>query len=155
MSRQRTTSSRRLVRLGSGELVAAGVLAFVAARGIAADPGVAPPLLSALLPLLVVLLQAGVYWLVRSRTRSLAAVIVTTYRVFRVLDAALLVLGLTGVLLWWPAEPVPAATVVAVWLFGLVEYLNYFAVRLAYPPVRWLSEVGRWRTPQLLKDLDR
>jgi hypothetical protein len=65
------------------------------------------------------------------------------------------VLGLAGIVRWWPAEPLAAAVVVAVWLFGVVEFLNYFVVRLAYPPARWLSEVGHWRTPRLVRDLNR
>jgi hypothetical protein len=155
MSPQRATSTRRLVRLGTGELVAAAVFAVVAARGVAGSPGAAPAVWSALIPLLAVLVQAGVYWLVRSRARRLPAGMVATYRVFRVLDSALLVLGLAGVVRWWPAEPLVAAVVVAVWLFGVVEYLNYFVVRLAYPPAHWLSEVGHWRTPRLVSDLNR
>lgn len=155
MSSQRTTTSRRLLRLGTGELVAAAVFALVAARGVAGSPGAAPAVWNALIPLLAILVQAGVYWLVRSRASRLPPAMVAIYRVFRVLDGALLVLGLAGIVLWWPAEPSLAAVVVAVWLFGVVEYLNYFVVRLAYPPARWLSEVGRRRTPRLMKDLNR
>ncbi len=155
MSPQRTTSNRTLLRLGTGELVAAAVFTVVAARGIAGSPGAAPAVWSALIPLLVVLVQAGVYWLVRSRASRLPIPMLATYRVFRVLNVALLVLGLAGIVRWWPAEPLLAAVVVAVWLFGVVEYLNYFVVRLAYPPGRWLSEVGHWRTPRLAKDLTR
>ncbi len=59
-------------------------------------------------------------------------------------------------MLWWPAaNPLGGVVAVAVWVFGLVEYLNYFVVRLAYPPARWFSEVESWRTPQLVRDLNR
>jgi hypothetical protein len=53
---------------------------------------------------LVVLVQAGVYWLVRSGTRRLPTPMAETYRVLRVVDAGLLALGLVGVVLWWPAR---------------------------------------------------
>ena len=108
-----------------------------------------------MIPLLAVLVQAGVYWLVRRRASRLPPAVKATYRAFRVLDPALLLLGLAGVALWWPARPLVGAVAAAVWLFGLVEYLNYFVVRLAYPPTRWASEILRWRTPQLVKDLER
>ncbi|HEX5336184.1 MAG TPA: hypothetical protein VFW55_09900, partial [Propionicimonas sp.] len=68
-------------------------------------------------------------------------------------DAGLLALGLAGIALWWPAEPLAAAAVLAVWLFGVAEFANYFVVRLAYPPAQWLAQVGRRRTPRLVKDL--
>lgn len=54
-----------------------------------------------------------------------------------------------------PSQPLAGGVVVAVWLFGLVEYLNYFVVRLAYSPSVWLSEVVRLRTPRLVEDLSR
>gem|GEM_PF-4242844 len=47
-----------------------------------------------------------------------------------------------------------ATLAAAAWTFGLIEYLNYFVVRLSYPPTRWFAEVGRRRTPQLRKDLN-
>jgi hypothetical protein len=68
-------------------------------------------------------------------------------------DAGLPALGLVGIVLWWPTEPLASAAVLAVWLFGVIEFANYFVVRLAYPPTQWLAQVGRRRTPQLMKDL--
>jgi hypothetical protein len=43
--------------------------------------------------------------------------------------------------------------VLAVWVFGVLEYVNYFVVRLAYPLGRWFTTVGEWRTPRLVQDL--
>jgi len=154
MSRRRTSINLTLVNLGVGELVAAAVFALFAAPAVIHSGLSAAPLWSALAPLLAVLVQAGVYWLVRSRTNRLPTAMAATYRVLRVLDVGLLVLGLVGIVLWWPAEPLASAAVLTVWLFGVIEFANYFVVRLAYPPTRWLTEVGRRRTPQLMKDLD-
>jgi len=76
------------------------------------------------------------------------------YRAFRVIDAALLVAGLIGVIAWFPDQVGPAVLVAGVWIFGVVEYLNYFAVRLAYPVGRWWSTVGQRRRPRLVQDID-
>jgi hypothetical protein len=153
MSRRRTSINLTLVNLGVGELVAAAVFALFAAPAVIRAGPSAAPVWSALAPLLVVLVQAGVYWLVRSGTNRLPTPMAATYRVLRVFDVGLLGLGLVGIVLWWPAESLASAAVLAVWLFGVIEFTNYFVVRLAYPPSRWLAQVGRRRTPQLMKDL--
>ena len=41
----------------------------------------------------------------------------------------------------------------AIWTFGVIEYVNYFVVRLAYPIGRWHRTAGQWRTPRLVQDL--
>ena len=76
------------------------------------------------------------------------------YRIFRNVDAVLLFVGLIGVLAWLPDHVIGASCVVVVWTFGVVEYVNYFVVRLAYPLNRWFSSVGQWRTPQLVQDMN-
>jgi len=154
MSRRRTSIKLTLVNLGVGELAAAAVFALFAAPAVIRAGLPAAPVWSALAPLLVVLVQAGVYWLFRSGTSRLPIPMAASYRIMRVLDVGLLALGLVGILLWWPAEPRASAAVLAVWLFGVIEFANYFVVRLAYPPSRWLAQVGHRRTPQLMKDLD-
>lgn len=75
------------------------------------------------------------------------------YRLFRVADAVMLSVGLAGVLLWLPRSITVVVLVIGVWLFGLLEYLNYFVVRLSYSPRSWLSEVVRQRSPRLVRDL--
>ncbi len=40
-----------------------------------------------------------------------------------------------------------------VWALGVIEFVNYFVVRLAYPPSQWFSKVGQWREPRLLPDM--
>ena len=40
-----------------------------------------------------------------------------------------------------------ALSVLAVSVFGLLEYVNYFVVRLAYPVGRWFTSVVQWRHP--------
>lgn len=108
--------------------------------------------------LLVIRVQAGAYWLMARTWVSSApmpAPVAAVYRAFRVVDPFLLAAGLVGVLLWWPGHVGTPLVSVAVWAFGLVEYINYFLVRLSYPWGRWFSRVTQWRTPRLVQDLDR
>ena len=149
---------RAYLSLGSGELVAAAVFVGVATGVVVprlGEPDDRLALWSALLPLLVVLLQAGVYWLA-ARTwvgqRTMPAVMAAFYGAFRVLDPVLLVAGVVGVLVWWPSSSWAAVLVLGVWAFGVVEYVNYYVVRLAYP----LSEtrkIAERRPPRLVVDV--
>ena len=150
---------RRYLSLGTGELAAAVV--FVALAVTVVIPRLdsrrdATALWFALVPLLVVLLQAGVYWLWARNWvghTTMPPTLATTYRVFRVVDPVLFVGGLVGVLVCWPDRLGAALTIAAVWVFGVVEYVNYFIVRLAYPAAQWLTTVGQRRTPRLARDL--
>jgi hypothetical protein len=150
---------RRYISLGTGELAAGAVFAAVAVTTVIPrldDHEDQAALWSALIPLLVVLVQAGAYWLLARgwvERRPMPAALAALYRAFRVADAVLLVVGLVGVLVWLPGRPGAAVAVLATWLFAVVEYLNYFVVRLAYPVGRWLSTVGQWRTPRLVQDV--
>ncbi|MDV6276594.1 hypothetical protein R3Q06_24140 [Rhodococcus erythropolis] len=160
VDQRRKSLQRRYLSLGLGELAAAGVFAAVAVSVVmprleGAHDSAA--LWSALAPLLVVLVQAGVYWLLARgwvEQAPMPARLAALYRAFRVLDFAALAVGLLGVLIWLPDHFVTAAAIVVVWAFGVVEYVNYFVARLAYPLQRWPSEIGRWRTPQLVRDLN-
>jgi asparagine N-glycosylation enzyme membrane subunit Stt3 len=151
---------RKYWSLGTGELVAAvgfGLLAALFVVPRMGDRQDAAALWSALIPLLVVLVQAGVYWLLARNwvERSpMPKPVAAVYRCFRILDVAVLLAGLVGVVVWIPDRLAPALLVVGVWLFGVVEYVNYFAVRLAYPWSQWFTRVWEWRTPRLVQDLD-
>ncbi len=131
---RREVRRRKYLSLGVGELAAAVVFAVVLPRLVGDDDRRA--LRCALIPLLVVLVQAGSYWLLARGwvgRRSMPASLATVYRGFRWADALLLIGGLVGVLLWLPAGGRSVVVVGAIWVFGLVEYVNYFVVRLAYP----------------------
>lgn len=156
---RRQVLRRKYLSLGLGELVAAAVFAVVAAVLIAprlTAGSDAAALWAALIPLLVILVQAGAYWLAaRSwvELRPMPAAWARTYRLFRGADAAVLALGLLGVIAWWPGSVGTALLVLAVWTFGALEYVNYFVVRLAYPIRLWLTTVGQRRAPRLVQDL--
>lgn len=156
---RRRALRRKYLSLGAGELTAAVMFAGAAVWFVGprlSGPTDVAALWSALTPLLVVLVQAGVYWLAaRSwvELEPMPAASAAVFRAFRAADVALLVAGLVGVIVWWPESVATAAGVVAVWAFGVIEYVNYFVVRLAYPARRWFSSVGRWRTPRLMQDV--
>ena len=108
------------------------------------------------MPLLVILVHAGAYWLLArdwvmrgEMPRGLARL----YRAFRAIDAVLLVAGLVGVLVWRPADVLGTVVILIIWLFGVIEFINYFLMRLAYPLGRWFAEVGERRTPRLMLDV--
>jgi hypothetical protein len=144
--------------LGWGEATAAAVFAGVGAWSIpdafAADAVVA--IWWAMTPLLVVLVQAAVYWLA-ARSWVEASVMprgmARLYRAFAVLDAVLLLIAAAMIATHWPSVTADAVVVVLVWLFGVVEYTNYFVVRLAYRR-RWWTHVRERRRPQLMLDVD-
>jgi hypothetical protein len=156
---RRETLRRTYLRLGSGELAAAAAFVFVCVTVVIprlGDRADHAALWSALIPLLVVLVQAGAYWLLARgwvAQRPMPAAFAGLYHLFRVADAVLLIVGLAGLLAWFPDRPGAAVTVVAIWGFGVVEYINYFLVRLSYPIPRWFTMVGQWRTPQLIRDI--
>lgn len=143
------------LNLGLGELFAATVFAYLVASGLV--PGTDHRALwCALAPLLAILVQAGIYWLAARRWVGLAPMpraLATTYRALRIFDPVLLAAGLIGVVVLFPGGGASLLAVL-VWMFGVIEYLNYFVVRLSYPIHRWASTVTQWRTPQLVQDLN-
>jgi len=145
--RNRRASVRHtFLSLGLGELAAA----------VGDDSSFA--LWAALVPLVVVLVQGGAYWLLARGwvlRSSMPASVAQVYRAFRVVDLALLAAGLVGVLVRLPERPVSALAVIGIWAFGVVEYVNYFVVRLAYPARGWVIDVRRGRRPRLVRDLAR
>ncbi|MFF8324873.1 hypothetical protein ACH49M_15095 [Rhodococcus qingshengii] len=159
VDQRRKSLRRRYLSLGLGELAAAAVFAAVAVGVVMPrleGPKDSAALWSALAPLLVILVQAGVYWLLARgwvEQAPMPARLAALYRVFRVLDVLLLAIALLGVVIWLPNHSGAAVGVVAVWAFGVAEYANYFVARLAYPLRRWPVEVGKLRRPQLVHDL--
>lgn len=157
--RHRVLARRQYLSLGLGELVAAAAFAGCAAVLIAprmASSTAVAALWSALVPLLLVLVQAGAYWLLArswAGVGTMPSTLARLYRVFQIIDPLLLIAGMVGVLVWWPDDPWVAALVLTVWAFGVIEYLNYFVVRLSYPASEWMAKVRQRRRPRLVKDI--
>ena len=157
---RRAAARRAHLSLGLGELAAAAVFVLVGATVVSPWLGedTSLALWSALVPLVVVLVQGGAYWLLARGwvlRSSMPAPVAQVYRAFRVVDPVLLAAGLVGILLWVPERPAAALAVLGIWAFGVVEYVNYFVVRLAYPARGWVSDVRRGRRPRLVHDLAR
>jgi hypothetical protein len=156
---RRAALRRRYLSLGSGELAAAAVFVVLGAATIGPrlrDGSERLALWSALIPLTVILVQTGGYWLLARGWVGRAEMpepLARLYRVLRIVNVVLLMAGLGGVIIWAPPRPWAVALAAGIWLFGVVEFCNYFVVRLAYPFARWFGEVGQWRTPRLVLDM--
>jgi len=148
------------LNLGFGELAAATTFATVAAAVAVPRLEVrqdAAALWAALVPLLMVLMQAGAYWLMACTSVEKASIpkgLAGAYRVFRIADSILLFAGLVGVIVWWPDHLGLALAILGAWVFGVIEYVKYFVVRLSYPVRRWTHMVGQRRIPQIVQDLN-
>jgi len=159
LERRRDELRSTYLRLGTGELAAAGVFAVAAVTVVLprlADPGDRAALWSALVPLLLVLVQAGAYWLLARTWVGRAPMppgVASTYRALRVLTAGVLAAGLVGVVAWWPRDAGASVLAAGIWTFAAAEYVNYYVVRLAYPVRQLPAGVGRRRAPRLALDL--
>ncbi|WP_209324023.1 hypothetical protein [Brevibacterium renqingii] len=147
---------RRLISLGLGEFVAAAVFAVVPSNlaFVAAD-GAEAALWFALSPLIFVLVQAGTYWLLARHhlPETIPRGADRLSRGLRVLDPIVLFGCGIGIVAAWPGSSLSSVLIVFVWLFAVVEYINYFHVRLSYPWSTWTRQVGRRSTPRLARDL--
>lgn len=156
---RRAALRRRYLSLGIGELAAVVVLAFAALTVVVprlgSDQAVAS-FLVAMVPLVLVLCQAGAYWLlartwveVRTMPTSLARV----YRALQILDVVVLFAAGVYIALDLSSTRWAGTIAVLVWLFAVVEFTNYYVVRLSYTWAKWFTTVGQWRTPRLVRDI--
>lgn len=158
---EREDRRRKYLNLGIGELTAAAVFVLVGYFSVAPSlPRIQDQnaLWCALIPLLATLLAAGLYWLLARAwvgRSTMPAAAAATYRVLRVAILLFLGGGLAGIIAWWPDNIGVALLIVAVWGFAVVEFVNYFVLRLSYPVHRWFPMVKECRTPQLAKDIRR
>ncbi len=158
MSPERREELRRTyLSLGVGELASAGVftLAAPSVGNHLSGPG-RWALWAAVVPLVVVLLQGGCYWLAARSWVGVSPMpprLVSTYRAFAAINPVLFAAAGAAVVAWWPEDVLGRSVVVLAWLFGVAEYLNYYVVRWAYPARTWLRLVRQWRVPRLVADL--
>lgn len=149
----------RYLSLGLGEFAAATTFAVLAVLQLGPqvrDPGGSWLWYAPVAPLLVVLVQAGCYWLAARRWVAAGPMperLARVYRAFRLLDPLVFAAGLAALIAAWPERRELGVLLSAAWAFGVIEYLNYYVVRLSYPPRLWLSRVGDGRTPRLLLDV--
>jgi hypothetical protein len=156
-SSDRQRLRRKYLSLGLGELTAAAVFALVGAVEVAPrlEQQYVFAFWSTLTPLLLILVQMGFYWLLARSwvaNHPMPSRLALGYRAFRIVDALALLWALAAILLWSPSAW-GMVGFLAVWAFGVIEFVNYFVVRLAYPVGSWLGRVKQRRRPQLVKDI--
>lgn len=149
----------RFLSLGLGELVAVAAFAYVALGVVAprlTDNRSFVTLMVAFVPLLLILTQAAAYWLAARtwvKVRPMPRRLADLYRAFRVLDVILILTAGLYIALNLPSAVWVSVLTILVWLFAVVEFVNYYIVRLAYPVGAWFARVAEWRTPRLMRDL--
>ena len=155
---------QKLYSLASGELVALAVfwLNFFLFKKYLVTP---QALISIAYPLLLVsliLLQGSLYWWVLiKRLRKPSFAIKQTgpiYGLLRQVDLILLALGIPVILIKFSSWPV-SLIAVAIWLFALIEWINYFHWQLSYSlnPLVLLSKVAKrkLRKSKIAKEIDK
>lgn len=155
-SEHRQRLRRQYLSTGLGELVATAVFVILLSTTLLPDaPEQRLAISIAFLPFALSVVPGGIYWLL-ARVWVLKERPPTwfgrVYRIVRWIGAITIVVTLPLALLLHVSIGTTMFALV-IWAFGLVEYLNYFVVRLAYPWTRWVAEVGAWRTPRLVRDL--
>lgn len=141
---------QKLYSLASGELVALAVfwLNFFLFKKWLTTP---QALISIAYPLLLVsliLLQGSLYWwILIKRLRKPSFAIKQTGRIYgllRQVDLILLALGIPIILIEFSSWPV-SLIAVAIWLFALIEWINYFHWQLSYSlnPLVLLSKMAK------------
>ena len=154
---------QKLYSLASGELVALAVfwLNFFLFKKWLTTP---QALISIAYPLLLVsliLLQGSLYWwiLIKRLSKHNFAIKQTgpIYGLLRQVDLILLALGMPIILIEFSSWPV-SLIAVAIWLFALIEWINYFHWQLSYSlnPLVFLSKVAKrkLRKSKIAKEID-
>ena len=155
---------QKLYSLASGELVALAVfwLNFFLFKKWLTTP---QALISIVYPLLIVsliLLQGSLYWwILIKRLRKPNFAIKQTGRIYgllRQVDLILLALGMPIILIKFSPWPV-SLIAVAIWLFALIEWINYFHWQLSYSlnPLVLLSKMAnkKLRKSKIAKEIDK
>lgn len=150
---------RKYLHLGTGELASAGVFLFIAIKASLSAAPATKLMGFTFLPLVTILVGVGCYWL-HAYNRISRSVLSKSFArslvKLRLIHVILMLLGFLALLFVIPLVSLPHALLgSAALVFALLEHINYFYVRLAYPIQSWASEVRQCRTPRLRKDLER
>lgn len=149
----RSDIRRRYLTLGLGELAAVVVFigAYVVLLPRLGDDTRTSAVMLGLLAYL--LLQGAAYWLPARGWipgGRMPAPFVALFGGLRWLNVVLLGAVLLVIM---PGSAVLLS--IGLWLFALVEYVNYFWIRLSYPLSEWVDGVRARRPSRLARDLDR
>ena len=137
MSIQKEKVKKELLSLCLGELAAALSfwLCFFLLKNRLGDVNSLVTILYPLSLLTFILLQGSIYWAILIRRLSKpqfgSASVPKLYGCFRILDLVLLISGFPFIV--WNAQSVRVAIIATlIQLFALIEWINYFLLRLSY-----------------------
>ena len=141
---------QKLYSLASGELVALAVfwLNFFLFKKWLTTPQSLIAIAYPLLLVSLILLQGSLYWwiLIKRLSKPNFAIKQTgrIYGLLRQVDLILLALGIPIILIEFSSWPV-SLIAIAIWLFALIEWINYFHWQLSYSlnPLVLLSKVAK------------
>ena len=155
---------QKLYSLASGELVALAVfwLNFLLFKKYLVTPQALIAITYPLLLVSLILLQGSLYWwiLIKRLSKHNFAIKQTgpIYGLLRQVDLILLALGMPIILIEFSSWPV-SLIAVAIWLFALIEWINYFHWQLSYSlnPLVLLSKVAKrkLRKSKIAKEIDK
>ena len=155
---------QKLYSLASGELVALAVfwLNFFLFKKYLVTPQAQIVIAYLLLLVSLILLQGSLYWWVLiKRLRKPSFAIKQTgpiYGLLRQVDLILLALGIPIILIEFSSWPV-SLIAIAIWLFALIEWINYFHWQLSYSlnPLVLLSKVAKrkLRKSKIAKEIEK
>ena len=155
---------QKLYSLASGELVALAVfwLNFFLFKKWLTTPQALIAIAYPLLLVSLILLQGSLYWwILIKRLRKPNFAIKQTGRIYgllRQIDLILLALGIPVILIKFSSWPV-SLIAIAIWLFALIEWVNYFHWQLSYSlnPLVLLSKVAKrkLRKSKIAKEIDK
>lgn len=155
---------QRLTNLASGELAAVLVFwinFFLFKNGLTS----AKALLSIALPLSLlsfILLQGSVFWWILIQRMAKPSFAEKSagriYRILRILDVLILGLALPVLFLLF-SDVYTSLLSLAIWLFAVIEWVNYYQVQLSYslnPTVllRYILD-GKLRKSKIAREIDR
>ena len=154
----------KLYSLASGELVALAVfwLNFFLFKKYLVTPQAQIVIAYPLLLVSLILLQGSLYWwILIKRLRKPNFAIKQTgpiYGLLRQVDLILLALSIPLILIEFNSWPVSLIAIV-LWLFALIEWINYFHWQLSYSlnPLVLLSKVAKrkLRKSKIAKEIDK
>ena len=155
---------QKLYSLASGELVALAVfwLNFFLFKQWLTTPQALIAIAYPLLLVSLILLQGSLYWwiLIKRLSKPNFAIKQTgrIYGLLRQVDLILLALGILIILIEFSSWPV-SLIAIAIWLFALIEWINYFHWQLSYSlnPLVLLSKVAKrkLRKSKIAKEIDK
>ena len=155
---------QKLYSLASGELVALAVfwLNFFLFKKYLVRPQALIAITYPLLLVSLILLQGSLYWwiLIKRLSKPNFAIKQTgrIYGLLRQVDLILLALSIPVILIKFSSWPVTLIAVV-LWIFALIEWINYFHWQLSYSlnPLVFLSKVAKrkLRKSKIAKEIEK